>query len=174
MRVSIELPDPPRLEPLLESLGKQYHDVMQRLLALQADAQREDRYAPILQAMQAQQDGLVSAFERMMQAMEHGKQQQTQDFQHAMREEVAAPQQEASDALISAIRGVKKTLSALPHDLGDAMNKQFKSRQQTIMKSPAKPAPDRTNRIVQKLDEMESALVQGLKKSRNRTFGSNY
>ena len=171
MRVSIELPDPPRLEPLLESLSKQYREVMDQLLQLQ----REDRVSPILQAMQAQQDSLVAAFERMTQMMEHGKQQQTQDFQNAIREEVAAPQQEASDALISAIRGVKKTLSALPNDLGDAMNKQFKSRQQQIMKEPPKPkTPDSSNRIVKKLDEMEQALVQATRRSRSRTFGSNY
>lgn len=176
MRVSVELPDPPRLEPLLESLSRQYESVMRQLLGLQREAQREDRYAPILHAMQAQQDGLVVAFERLMSMMQQGRQEDQARMGQVIREEVAAPHQDASDALLGAIRGMKRSLSALPDALGETMNRSFKQRQHQLMK---RPEPERQpvespNRIVQKLDEMESALMTGLKRSRNRTFGSNY
>ena len=172
MRVSIELPDPPRLEPLLESLSKQYQEVMDQLLHLQ----REDRVTPILHAVQAQTDGLVQAFQHMLGMMSQGKQQDYQAMQHMMREEVATPQQEANDALLSAIRGLRKSVSGLPDNLGSMMDKQMKSRQHEIMKEAPKPrrAPESSNRIVQKLDEMERALVQATRRSRSRTFGSNY
>src|SRR3990167_297285 len=81
MRVSVELPDPPRLEPLLESLSKQYQDVLDQLLQLQ----REDRVTPILQAVQAQTDGLVQAFQHMMGMMHNGRQQDHQQMQDMMR-----------------------------------------------------------------------------------------
>lgn len=176
MRVSVELPDPPRLEPLLESLSQQYAGVMRQLMQLQQESQREDRYAPILSAMRAQQDGLVMAFERLMGLMQQGRSEDHQRMGQMMREEVAAPQQQASDALISAIRGVKKTLSGLPDDLGSVMNKSMRHTQQKLMKHDPepKPAPDSSRQVVEKLDAMESALLLGLKKSRNRTFGSNY
>ena len=171
MRVSVELPDPPRLEPLLESLSRQYQDVLDQLLQLQ----REDRVTPILQAVQQQTDGLVQAFQHMLAMMQHGKQDDREAMQHVLREEVAAPQQQANDALLTAIRGLKRSVSGLPDDLGSVMDKQLKSRQQEIMKQPApKRAPESSNRIVQKLDEMERALVQATRRSRSRTFGSNY
>jgi len=177
MRVSVELPDPPKLEPLLEHLSHQYQEVMSRLLKLQEEAQSEDRYAPILQAMQAQQNGLVQAFEHMMSMMHEGKQEDREDMHRMMQEDVMAPQQEASDALISAIRGMKRSLSNLPDELGDAMHKQFKSRQQAMKPKEHEPIPRQPNpssAIVRKLDQMESSLLQGLKGSRSRTFGSNY
>src|SRR3990167_8086810 len=177
MRVSVELPDPPKLEPLLEYLGQQYQEVMSRLLQLQEDAQREDRYAPILQAMQSQQDGLVQAFQHMMAMMHQGKMDDQQHLQTVIRKEIAAPQQEASDALLSSIRGMKRSLTSLPDSLGSAMKKQFKCRQRQFMKPKEhmsmKPI-DHSREIVSKLDQMESSLLQGLKGSRNRTFGSNY
>lgn len=173
MRVSVELPDPPRLEPLLESLSKQYQEVMEQLLQLQ----REDRVTPILQAVQAQTDGLVQAFQHMMTLMSQGRAQDHQQMQRVIHEQVAAPQQEANDALLASIRGLRRSMSGLPDNLGTVMDKHFKSRQQQIMKdapSKPKPAPDSSNRIVQKLDEMEQALVQATRRSRSRTFGSNY
>lgn len=171
MRVSVELPDPPRLEPLLESLAKQYQEVLDQLLQLQ----REDRVTPILQAVQTQTDGLVQAFQAMMGHMQTGRQQDQQQMAHVIHEQVAAPQQEANDALLTAIRGLKRSVSGLPDNLGNVMDKQLKSRQQEIMKQPKpKAAPDSSNRIVEKLDEMERALVQATRKSRSRTFGSNY
>ena len=171
MRLILEQPDPPRLEPLLESLAKQYRDVMDQLLQLQ----REDRVSPILQAIQQQQDGLIQAFERMMMSMHQGKQDDRDATQQMLREEVAAPQQQANDALLTAIRGLRRSVSGLPDDLGSVMDKQLKSRQHQIMKDSPKPkAPESSNRIVKKLDEMEQALVQATRKSRSRTFGSNY
>ena len=92
MRLLLEQPDPPRLEPLLESLAKQYLEVMDQLLQLQ----REDRVSPILQAIQQQQDGLIQAFEHMMLSMHQGKQDDREAMQHIMREEVAAPQQQVA------------------------------------------------------------------------------
>ena len=171
MRLILEQPDPPRLEPLLESLAKQYRDVMDQLLQLQ----REDRVSPILQAIQQQQDGLIQAFERIMMSMHQGKQDDRDATQQMLREEVAAPQQQANDALLTAIRGLRRSVSGLPDDLGSVMDKQLKSRQHQIMKDSPKPkAPESSNRIVKKLDEMEQALVQATRKSRSRTFGSNY
>lgn len=171
MRLILEQPDPPRLEPLLESLSKQYQEVMEQLLQLQ----REDRVSPILQAIQTQQDGLIQAFEHMMMAMHQDKQEDQEAMHQMMREEVAVPQQQANDALLSAIRGLRRSMSGLPDDLGSVMDKQLKSRQHQIMKESPKPRmPDSSNRIVKKLDEMEDALVQATRRSRSRTFGSNY
>ena len=171
MRLILEQPDPPRLEPLLESLAKQYQEVMDQLLQLQ----REDRVSPILQAIQQQQDGLIQAFERMMMSMHQGKQDDRDATQQMFRDEVAAPQQQANDALLTAIRGLRRSVSGLPDDLGSVMDKQLKSRQHQIMKESPKPrAPESSNRIVKKLDEMEQALVQATRRSRSRTFGSNY
>lgn len=172
MRLILEQPDPPRLEPLLESLAKQYQEVMDQLLQLQ----REDRVSPILRAIQQQQDGLIQAFERMMLSMHQGTQDDREATHQMLREEVAAPQQQANDALLTAIRGLRRSVSGLPDNLGTVMDKQLKSRQQQIMKEPSKTrAPvESSNRIVQKLDEMEQALVQATRRSRSRTFGSNY
>lgn len=171
MQVSITLPDPPKLEPLLESLAQQYREVMEQLLALQ----REDRVTPILQAVQQQTDGLVQAFATMLGAMHQGRQADHQQMERVIHDQVATPQQQANDALLSAIRGLKRSVSGLPDNLGSVMDKQLKFRQQEIMKHPApKRAPDSSNKIVQKLDEMEQALVQATKRSRSRTFGSNY
>ena len=176
MRLSLDLPDPPRLEPLLESLSQQYQQVMQGLLKLQADAQRDDRYAPILQAMQSQQEGLVHAFERLMTMMHQGQQEEQQQLQTVIRDEVAAPQQQASDALLSTLRGMKQTMNKLPENLGTVMTKSFKSKQRELMKPKASEskAPESSRAVVNALGSLEDALVQGLKKSRNRTFGSNY
>lgn len=173
MHLTLELPDPPKLEPLLESLSQQYQEVMQQLLQLQ----REDRTTPILQAMQAQQDGLVQAFQAMMSAMHQGRQEHQHQMERVIHEQVAAPQQQASDALLSAIRGMKRSLTQLPEDLGSAMNKQFKSRQNSLIKAKPTPQPppsDSSSNVVAKLDQMEAALLKGLKRSRSRTFGSNY
>lgn len=172
MRVSVELPDPPRLEPLLEALSQQYQEVIAQLLALQ----REDKVGPILQAIQAQQDGLVQAFQQVLVAMAQGRAQDQQRLQTTLRDEVAAPQQQANDALLTAIRGLRRSVSGLPDNLGSVMDKQLKSRQQEIQHAPApKTRPSEgSNRIVQKLDEMERALVQATRRSRSRTFGSNY
>lgn len=175
MRVAVEVPDPPRLEPILEELNRQYQAVMQRLLQLTEEANRSDRYQPILQALSTQQDALTSAFERMMEMMTMGKHQDRQQLQKVIRQEIAAPQAEASDAMLSAIRGMKKSLGSLPDDLGSVMNRQLKSRQQQLLKQiPVKAEPDASKQVVKKLDQMETALLRGLKKSRNRTFGSNF
>jgi len=171
MRFILEQPDPPRLEPFLESLSNQYKEVMDQLLHLQ----REDRVGPILQAIQQQQDGLTQALERMMIIMSHGNQEDREATHQMFRDEVAAPQQQANDALLTAIRGLRRSVSGLPDDLGSVMDKQLKSRQHQIMKEPPKPrVPESSNRIVKKLDEMEQALVQANRRSRSRTFGSNY
>lgn len=170
MRLILEQPDPPRLEPLLESLAKQYREVMEQLLSLQ----REDRVGPILQAIQQQQDGLIQAFSQVMASMHTGKQEDRDATQQMLREEVAAPQQQANDALLTAIRGLRRSVSGLPDNLGTVMDKQLKSRQQEVAKEPPKPKSESSNKIVQKLDEMERALVQASRRSRSRTFGSNY
>src|SRR3990167_1397770 len=163
MRLILEQPDPPRLEPLLESLAKQYKEVMDQLLQLQ----REDRVSPILQAIQQQQDGLMQAFERMMMGMHQGKQDDRDATQQMLREEVAAPQQQANNALLTAIRGLRRSVSGLPDDLGSVMDKQLKSRQHQIMKdatSKPRSSPESSNRIVKKLDDMEQALVQATRR----------
>ena len=172
MRVSIELPDPPRLEPLLETLSQQYREVMDQLLKLQ----QEDRTTPVLRAVSQQTDSLVQAFQTMLSMMAQGRQADHQQMQKVIHEQVATPQQQANDALLTAIRGLKRSVTGLPDNLGSVMDKSFRSRQSELMKSAPKPkaAPDGSNRIVAKLDEMEQALVRATKKSRSRTFGSNY
>lgn len=175
MRVSVELPDPPPIDQILEGLSHQYGQVLQRLLHLTEQAQRTDHLQPVVAAMQQQQDQLMAAFERMVQVMSDGKQADRQQLQHVIRQEVAAPQQEASQALLQAIRGMKRSVSALPEELGSAMTKQMKTRQDAVMKAPPAPkAPDTSRAVVKKLGEMESALVSAMGKSRSRTFGSNY
>ena len=175
MRVSVELPDPPALEPLLQGLSQQYAEVVRQLMHLQEQATSSERYQPIVQALAQQQDTLMAAFQHMLSVLHSGKQQDAAQMQRVMREEVVAPQQQALDSLLSAFKGMKRSLSSLPDDLGGVMSKQMQARQQTLQPQAPVPKPVDTSRaVVQKLDSMEQALVAGLKKSRNRTFGSNY
>ena len=180
MQVTVELPDPPRIEPLLQSLNDQYQEVIQRLLRLQEEGQKENRYAPLLQALQGQQDRLVQAFEHLM-GMMHESHQADQQTMHALM----APQQQQGEALLSAVCGMKRSLTSLPDELSTTMDKHFRTRQQTIVKqattasasrsSPAstRPAASQTA-VVKALGRLEAAVVAGLKRSRNRTFGSNF
>lgn len=175
MRVSVELPDPPSLDRLLEGISQQYEQVVRQLVHLTEQAQRTDHLQPVVTALQQQQDQLIAAFGQMLHVIQTSKQADQNHLQHVIRQEVAAPQHEASQALIQAIRGMKRSVASLPDDLGNVMNKQMKIRQIEIMKeSPKVKSSTDSSSVVKKLDQMESALVRAMGKSRNRTFGSNY
>lgn len=173
MRVSVELPDPPQLEPILESLTRQYHDVMEQLLELQ----REDRVGPILQAIQAQQDQLVAAFRDMMGMMHQGRKQDHDQMQRMVRQDVMKPHQQTSEALLGAIRSLRQSVGSLPDELHQTMSKSMTAQRKTMMKSAPQSSRSNgmgANRIVSKLSEMERSLIDATKRSRSRTFGSNF
>jgi len=175
MRVSVELPDPPRLEPLLQALSQQYSDVLSRLLALTERVNAQDRVSPVVDALASQRDELVRAFGQLFLAMRQSQQEQASGMTRVLRDEVLPSQSAASDALLSAIKGMKRSLAGMPDQLGSVMDEHFKARQQRLMaRSTPPPRGADASAVVKKLDTMEHTLAQAMAKSRNRTFGSNY
>ena len=175
MKVSVEVPDPPPLDQILEGLSRQYAEVVHQLMRLTASAQAGNQQ--LFRELAGQQDGLMQAFDRMMSRMLDSQQGQQQTFRDTVQQHLE-PAAQSQQELLTAIRGVRRSLTDLPDDLGSVMNRQLKSRQEALQKSALpKTRPPSTNpsaQIVDKLDSMEEALLKGLKKSRSRTFGSNY
>ena len=160
MRVSVELPDP-KASALDTALAKQFADIQRQLLRL-VEAKDDSSHAMhrmMLKGMEEQQSTLVSALERLMGLV--GK---------------ASKTPEMSSGLADTLRGLKQTLTELPGDLKDALDQQYQRTQKRMTAGDAPPARvtvKMPSGLLTRIDSLEAALLQGLKRSRSRTFGSN-
>lgn len=176
MRIEVTLPDPEPIEPLLRELSGQYRQVVDELLSLQRQAQQQG----LAQAQQMAQDrdALVAAFERMVGLLAQGHHQQGQEMRRVIQQEVAQPQQLAQQEFLSALKGVKRSLTTLPDSLGDVMDKSFKSRQRQLQGKAPEPEQPKTDggtrQVVKAVDELRQAFLANSNKFRNRNFGSNF
>ena len=161
MRVSVELPDP-KTSALDTALAKQFADIQRQLMRLM-EAKDDSAHAMhqlMLKGMAEQQSTLVSALERLMGLV--GK---------------ASKTPEASQGLADTLRGLKQTMTALPGDLKDALDQQYRQTQKRMTSGDAPPTRvtvKMPSGLMDRIDSLETALLHGLKRSRSRTFGSNY
>ena len=108
MRVSVELPDPPPLDQILEGLSQQYAQVLHQLMRLTEQAQSDNQ--SLFRDLSAQQDRLMHAFDGMMRQVLSSHQGQQQTFRDTVQEHLQ-PAQESQAALLTAIRGMKRSLT---------------------------------------------------------------
>mgnify|MGYP001593042420 CR=1 FL=1 len=123
------------------------------------DASAKSMQSMMLDCMEEQQATLVSALERLMGMI--GK---------------APSDRGSSDALAGAITGLKRVMAELPGDLKEALDRQYQTIQAKTMTGEAKPriTVQMPSRLMDRIDSLENALLTGLRRSRSRTFGSNY
>ena len=157
MHVSVDIPEPKT--GLDAALAKQFADIQKSLLALvkSQQASQQDVRTELLDAMQSQQTSLVHAMERLLGVVAKS----SKDSGH-------------TEALAEALRGIKEVVADLPGDLKDALDKQYQSVQAKTMKVNPHVTVKMPSGLLDRLDSLEEAMVQGMKRSRNRTFGSNY
>ena len=149
--IVLDLPDP---KPTLDAaIARQFADIQRQLMGLVKSQQEAaiSMRTDFLSAMRQQQHDLTEAIESLVSAVER-KPRDTG----------------TSDALLGALRGLRQTLARLP----DAMR--------SPAPTPTPPSPAQTkvtvnlNPLLARMDGLEAALVQGMQRSRSRTFGSNY
>lgn len=158
MRLSVDIPD--QKNALDSAIAKQFADIQRQLMALVKD----------------QADSKKSMQEMMLDSMDS----QRSDFLKAMEKLIGtvgnlSKSDLGADAIASSLTELKSSISAIPSGLKAALDKQYKSIQ---MKATPLPKTQITVKmpldISDRLNSLENALVQGMKHSRNRTFGSNY
>ena len=156
MRAVIELPDP---KPGLDTaLAKQFADIQKSLMAMMAAKEQssEALYKMLLASMEDQRDELVRALERVVAKLP-----------------TVSPL--ASTALLDSVQGIKTTLAALPEDLRETLDRQrAPASQPSAMAVRPHVTVKMPDGLMSRIDSLEAALLQGLKRSRSRTFGSNY
>ena len=149
--VSITIPDQGG-DQLQKSLLREFDRLRKEMQGLRED----DHSSEVFKSLLKQQDTLVKAMERLMARM-------------------GGKSSDSSDAILSAVKGMKSSLSGLGEDLKSAMVTAMKK--QTGMKTPevtVKPQVTvNLGGLGKKMDELKEAVVKN-GRSRNRTFGSNY
>ena len=149
--VSINIPDQGG-DQLQKSLLREFDSLRKQLQGMK----EKDSSSDVLRSMMKQQDALVKAFERLITQM-------------------GGKSSDSSDAILSAVKGMKSSLSDLGDDLKSAMVTAMKK--QTGMKTPevtVKPQVTvNLGGLGKKMDELKEAMMKN-GRSRNRTFGSNY
>ena len=160
MRVSVELPDQ-KASGLDAALAKQFADLQRQLMGLvkEQTASKSQMHSMLMTGMAEQRDSLLQAMERLMGMVG------TSLKSHA-----------PTDAMASALQGLKQTLASLPDTLKAALNTQYQGMQERSMKVSVKPQVTvrLPEGLTNRLDSLETALLTGMHRSRNRTFGSNY
>ena len=159
MRVSVEIPE--QKAGLDGALARQFADIQRQLMGWvkAKDEAGSAFHQSVLTMVARQQDALVSALERLIGAVQQSSRS-------------AQP----SESLIGAVQGLKRLVADLPGDLKGALDQQYQRVQHSMTR--ASPAPKVTVQmptgLTTRIDRLEDALLQGLRRSRNRTFGSNY
>lgn len=160
MQIHVEVPEP-KTNGLDVALAKQFADIQRQLMRMveAKDDSAKAMHRMMMECMEDQQSTLVSALERLMGLI--GKAQGSNG---------------SSDALAGALQGLKRTLADLPGDLKDALDQQYQRVQVGITKTETKPSITvrMPQGLMSRIDSLESALLNGLHRSRSRTFGSNY
>ena len=159
MHVVVDIPEP-KSNGLDSALAKQFADIQRQLMGLmkEKDASNNQLHERLMEAMEEQQQTLVSSLERLL----------------GMVSKQFASQ--PSDALVTALRGLRQVVSELPGDLKNSLDRQYQSVQERTMKVSVNPqvTVEMPKGLVNRLDSLETALLNGLHRSRNRTFGSNF
>lgn len=156
MRVSVDIPEPPS-SGLDAALAKQFADIQKQLMSMLAakDDASKSMQDMMMTCMEEQQATLLQAMERMLGTLSKS----------------SSP----SGAMVDAVRGLKQTLTSLPGDLKDALEGQYQAAQRKVNVSVSPQVTVAMPKgLVNRLDALESALVNGMRRSRNRTFGSNF
>ncbi len=156
MRVSVEIPEP-KASGLDAAIAKQFAEIQRQLMGLMKDQTKDtaSMHDMMLSCMKDQQTSLLDAMEKMV-----GMVQDSMTSGHP------------SDGMAEALRGLRATVASLPGDLKAALDKQY----QQAVKVSVKPqvTVSMPSGLVNRLDSLEASLLEGMKRSRNRTFGSNY
>ena len=159
MHVSVDIPD--QKTGLDASIAKQFADIQRQLMSLvqSKDESSHAMHKMMMTCMEDQQETLVKAMERMMGMMHE-----------------AMASSKPSDALLDAVRGMKTALQQLPSTFRDHMERRMASPTSLPMHVSVKPnvTVELPQGLTNRLDSMEAALLNGLRRSRSRTFGSNY
>ena len=160
MQIHVEIPEP-KTNGLDAALAKQFADIQQQLMRMigAKDDSAKAMHQLILESMEEQQSSLVSALERLMGLV--GKAQGSNG---------------TASALAGALQGLKRTLADLPGDLKEALDQQYQRVQVGMTKTELRPSVTvrMPQGLLSRIDSLESALLNGLRRSRSRTFGSNY
>lgn len=151
--IVLDLPDQ---KPGLDAaIMRQFTDIQRQLMGLvksQQEATATMR-ADLLSTMRQQQEDLTDALESLVKSI----QQKPLPMDH-------------SDKLVEVIRDLRQTMSQMHQTTPiESMSKtlpQVTVRPQVTVSMP--PA------LLSRLDSLESSLLQGMRRSRSRTFGSNY
>ena len=151
--VTIALPDP-RPDPLLRQLGEQFKALQKHLMA--GKRQTEAAQTPMLRMMMKQQDGLLRALERLMTSM---------------------TKREDTGTLAPVLKQLQRFMQELPDDLSASLTSAYKKVVASSTRPQVTVKPSVTvsmNGLEKRLDRMQNAIVTATKRSRSRTFGSNY
>lgn len=159
MRVSVEVPEPK--SGLDSALAKQFADIQRQLMSLVKDqsSSKHEMHQMMVESMSDNQSMFLKAMEKLIGMVSKSVESNSAD-----------------DALVSSLQGIKKTMAELPGDLKDALDKQYQGIQKSMKVSVAAPkvTVSMPDGLMNRIDSLESAMLQGMKRSRNRTFGSNY
>lgn len=143
------------------ALSKQFADIQKSLTTLlkEREASSTSTQKALLSALDDQRDALLKALKQLL-----------------TRAPARANGAETAKAFSDALRGLKTTLSGLPKDLREALDTQYRTIQTKVFadKSQPKVTVQMPSALLKKFDDLEAAILKGAKRSRNRTFGSNY
>ena len=147
MQVPIVLNVPEPKSGLDGAVVRQFSDIAKQLMGLVKEqaSSKKDLHEMMLEGLEDQREQLLKAMEKLMTM--------------AGRKADTAP----SDALVSAVASLKKAVQRLP----------------TSQKAPTVTVSPKVNvtmpkSLTKRFEDFEEAILKGLKKSRSRTFGSNY
>ena len=155
MKVSVDLGS----DPILKQLQSQFEALQKQLMKMKQPAKQDDSSSKLIAVVTKQQDSLLRAMERMVGAMHK------------------QPSNSNDNAMAQALKGLQQVIKKLPDALSDALDGSYKNVQDSVSKPRITVKPEVTvnmNGLNKRLGRMEEALISAAKKSRNRTFGSNY
>ena len=146
----------PEQKPSLDSaVLKQFSEIQKSLMRL-IDSQDSSKHAMnkmMAENMHSQSESLITAIDKMMGMM------QKMFSGNKMDDKISDSIESLEDTLTSLIKQVKKPVES--------------NGKQSVTVAP-KVTVTIPSAITDRLDQMQSALLQGLKRSRSRTFGSNW
>ena len=155
MQIHIEVPSS-KPDPLLKQLLTQFERLQKQLMKVSVTA--ATKLTPLVALLSKQQEPLVRAMERLLSQLKPTK-------------------TGADPALAKALMGMQGVLKQLPNQLEAALDGSYQRTQKTLAKSSITVKPQvqvHLDGVGKRLDRMQEALVQATRRSRSRTFGSNY
>ena len=160
MRVNTTVEVPDQKQGLDSALAKQFTDMQRQLMGLVKDQSesKEHMHEMMMDCMSDNRDMFLKAMDRLVGMV--GK---------------ALESNQPSDELLGAMRGLKQTVSELPGDLKESLDKPYRASQERAVTVSVSPHVTLDTRgLMQRLDSLQDAVLEAGRRSRNRTFGSNY